>query len=384
MKDQLTHAEDDDLKTDLQITPDGHAHVVLEGWLNARSVPDCWKLLEQNLAPAKVTTLDVEVKHLEVCDGAGFSLLRYLSMGRMTPSATVSVRGLPTELEKIFLGFTLEDYEAFRAPAPRKCHSLPSETGTAVAQVGTDLREQIAFLGAVAASLPSTLANRKRMRWPEVRRVFEQAGANAVPIISLISFLVGLIIAFETAQPLAQFGAQIYVVNMIGLVMVRELGPLLAAVVLAGRSGSAFAAEIGTMKVNEELNALETLGLDPMRFLVVQRIVAGFILSPLLAFYSTFMGILGGVLVTLGLGFPLSLVLHQLAASVHLSDVLLDMSKGLVFGIIVSAVGCLRGLQTQQGPSAVGVSTTRAVVTSILLIVIADAIFSVIYFVLMK
>ena len=131
------------------------------------------------------------------------------------------------------------------------------------ALAAADLREQVAFLGDIVASLPPTLMDRKRMRWPEVRRVFELAGANAVPIVSLISVLVGLIIAFESAQPLAQFGAQIYVANMIGLVMVRELGPLLAAILLAGRSGSAFAAEIGTMKVNEELNALETLGLDP-------------------------------------------------------------------------------------------------------------------------
>jgi len=218
------------------------------------------------------------------------------------------------------------------------------------------------------------------MRWPEVRRVFESAGANAVPIVSLVSGLVGLIIAFESAQPLAQFGAQIYVANMIGLVMVRELGPLLAAILLAGRSASAFAAELGTMKVNEELNALETFGLDPMRFLVLQRITAGILLAPLLTFYSTFMGILGGVAITIGLGFPLSLILHQLSSSVHLSDVALGAAKGIVFGAIVSAVGCMRGLQTQQGPSAVGVSTTRAVVTSILLIIIADAVFSVIFF----
>jgi phospholipid/cholesterol/gamma-HCH transport system permease protein len=377
-------SEEDDLKTDLQVTPDGHARVVLEGWLNARSVPACWTRLEHGLSTAKISFLEVDTSHLEVCDGAGFSLLRYLNMGKMTPAAAVSLVGLSPELEKIFHGFTAVDYETFRAPAPRKCHSLPSEVGGAVAQVGADLREQVVFLGEVVASFPAALANPKLMRWAEVRRIFEQAGANAVPIISLISFLVGLIIAFETAQPLAQFGAQIYVVNMIGLVMVRELGPLLAAVILAGRSGSAFAAEIGTMKVNEELNALQTLGLDPIRFLVIQRITAAFLLAPLLAFYSTFMGILGGVLVAVGIGFPLSLVLHQLAASVSLSDVLLDLSKGFVFGIIVSAVGCLRGMQTRQGPSAVGVSTTRAVVTGILLIVIADAVFSVLYYFLMK
>ena len=189
-------------------------------------------------------------------------------------------------------------------------------------------------------------------------------------------------IAFESAQTLAKFGAQIYVVNMIGIIMVRELGPLLAAVLLAGRSGSAFAAEIGTMKVNEELDALQTFGLDPIRFLVVQRIVAAILLTPLLTLYATFLGVTGGVLVALGLGFPWSLIFHQLAASLRLTDIGFGVAKGVVFGAIVSAVGCLRGLQTQEGPSAVGVSTTRAVVTSIVLIVIADAIFSILFYVL--
>ncbi len=214
--------------------------------------------------------------------------------------------------------------------------------------------------------------------------MFEQAGANAVPIVSLISVLVGLIIAFESAQPLAEFGAQIYVANMIGLVMVRELGPLMTAILLAGRSGSAFAAELGTMKVNEELNALETLGLDPIRFLVVQRVTAGVFLAPVLTAYSMFTGVLGGVLVMLGLGFPLALIRHQLSTSLHLSDLALGIAKGVVFGVIVSAVGCLRGLQTRQGPSAVGISTTRAVVTSILLIIVADALFSVLFYSLQR
>jgi len=307
-------------------------------------------------------------------------LLRYLDLRRMAPRAAVSIIGLEPELEKLFRGFTPADYEAFHQPLSKSQLSLPEEVGNAVAEVTSDLREQVDFLGNVTGKLPLTLLDRKRMRWPEVRRVFESAGANAVPIVSLVSGLVGLIIAFESAQPLAQFGAQIYVANMIGLVMVRELGPLLAAILLAGRSASAFAAELGTMKVNEELNALETFGLDPMRFLVLQRITAGILLTPLLTFYATFMGVLGGVAITMGLGFPLSLILHQLSSSVHLGDIALGATKGIVFGAIVSAVGCMRGLQTQQGPSAVGISTTRAVVTSILLIIIADAVFSVIFF----
>jgi phospholipid/cholesterol/gamma-HCH transport system permease protein len=285
-------------------------------------------------------------------------------------------------LEQLFQGFTLEDYNALRTSSSVEGHPLPEEVGSGIRQAASDFREQVEFLGNVARSVLPTVMDRKRMRWREVGRVFEAAGANAVPIVSLVSILVGLIIAFESTQTLAKFGAQIYVVNMIGIIMVRELGPLLAAVLLAGRSGSAFAAEIGTMKVNEELDALQTLGLDPIRFLVVQRIMAAVLLTPLLALYATFLGVTGGVLVAFGLGFKWSLILHQLTASLKVTDIVFGVTKGAAFGVIVSAVGCLRGLQTQEGPSAVGVSTTRAVVTSIVLIVIADAVFSVLFYVL--
>ena len=370
------------LVTDLQVRSDGYARVALRGWLNEETTVACWNQLERELSGAKISTLEVDASDLQLSGGASLALLRYINMGKMTPKAHISVIGLEAGLDKIFRGFTAEDYTAFRPDERIKCQSLPAETGTAVRYAAADLREAVAYIGDIVAKLPLTIWNRKRMRWPEVRRVFEFAGANAVPITSLISLLVGLIIAFEAAEQLAKFGAQIYVSNMIGLVMVRELGPLLAAIMLAGRSGSAFAAEIGTMKVNEELNALETFGLDPIRFLVIQRITAGILLTPLLTVYATFMGIVGGTLVTLGLGFPLALVLNQLASTVHVSDVALAAVKGLVFGAIVSGVGCLRGLQTQQGPSAVGVSTTRAVVTSILLIVVADAIFSILFYAL--
>jgi phospholipid/cholesterol/gamma-HCH transport system permease protein len=380
----MTDTAHNELKTDLQIRPDGLARVVLRGRLNAHTAVACWSSLERGFRDAKIKTLEVDASNLQFSDGAGLALLRYLNMGRMTPEAVVSVFGLEANLEKLFRGFTSEDYVAFRVSPQTKGGSFLETTGKLTNLVAADFREQVEFLGSITGNLPASLLDRKRMRWSEVRRVLELAGADAVPIVSLVSVLVGLIIAFESVQPLAQFGAQIYVANMIGLVMVRELGPLLAAILLAGRSGSAFAAEIGTMKVNEELDALETLGLDPIRFLVVQRITAAILLTPLLTFYATFMGVLGGVLVTLGLGFPLSLVFNQLSSSVHLSDVALGAAKGLVFGAIVSAVGCLRGLQTQQGPSAVGISTTRAVVTSILLIIIADAVFSILFFFLKR
>ncbi len=192
----------------------------------------------------------------------------------------------------------------------------------------------------------------------------------------------GLVIAFEAAQPLEMFGAQIFIADMIGLVMVREFSPIFTAIILAGRSGAAFAAEIGTMKVNEELDALETMGLDPIRFLVIQRVFAGTMLMPVLAAYSMAIGVFGGVLVMVTMGFTFSQIGSQLTSALHVRDVLVGTSKSFVFGAIVAGLGCLRGMQTKEGPNAVGDSTTRAVVAGILMIIVVDSIFSVLTYVL--
>ena len=203
-------------------------------------------------------------------------------------------------------------------------------------------------------------------------------------MVWLLTFLVGMVIAFESAQPLEQLGAQVFVANLLGLVMSRELGPVMAAIMLAGRSGSAFAAELGTMKVNEELNALQTMGLSPVQFLVVQRVVAGILLTPVLTVFAMYAGLLGGIPVLLGLGFPLRMVLHQVQSGLHFGDLAEGISKSIVFGAIVASVSCLRGLQTGEGPRAVGESTTRSVVSSILLIILADAIIAAVTYTLRK
>lgn len=355
--------------------------VSLSGRLDVQSTAQPWRQLEKELGRGQPAKLEIDTAGVEYCDGAGLALLQFLKMGGMCPGAEVTLSGLRPEFQKLFDRFTADDLRKFRPAPPAKRH-VAEDVGLGVDTVVRDLREQIAFMGAVAAAFIGVLRHPRQLRAAEVLRVFELAGVNALPIVSLISLLVGLIIAFEAAQPLAQFGAQIFIANMIGLLMVRELGPMMTAIMLAGRSGSAFAAELGTMKVNEELNALETMGLDPVRFLVVQRIVAGILLAPLLTIYAMFMGVLGGVIVMLGLGFPLIAIYNQMVTGVTIHDVVVGGSKGIVFGIIVAGVGCLRGLQTQKGPSAVGASTTRAVVSSILLIILADAAFAVALFIL--
>ena len=203
-----------------------------------------------------------------------------------------------------------------------------------------------------------------------------------MPIVSLLTFLIGMVIAFESAQPLKKLGAQVFVADLLGLTMCRELGPVMAAIMLAGRSGSAFAAELGTMKVNEELNALQTMGLSPVQFLVVQRVLAGILLTPVLTIYAMYAGLLGGIPILLGMGFPLPMVLRQIQAGLHFSDLAEGLAKSLVFGGIVATVSCLRGLQTGEGPRAVGEAATRSVVSSILLIILADAVFAAVTYVI--
>jgi phospholipid/cholesterol/gamma-HCH transport system permease protein len=359
----------------------GRVVLKLRGQWIAESAAGPWKRIESELRGSAPAEIEIDATELEQCDGSGIALLHYLHAGFAIPGASVNLHGLRPEFEAAFRGFTAEDYKEFQTRPAERRH-IASEVGKATMATVTDCREQIGFVGAAVRGLVTTLGKPRAMRWPEVWRVMELAGANAVPIVSLISLLVGLIIAFESAQPLARFGAQIFIADMIGLVMIRELGPLMTAILLAGRSSSAFAAEIGTMKVNEELNALETMGLDPIRFLVVQRIAAGFLLGPVLTLYSMLLGVAGGVIVMLGLGFSFSAIYSQLISSVGFGDILVGTLKGFAFGLIIAAIGCLRGLQTKKGPGAVGDSTTRAVVSSILLIILTDALFSVILYVL--
>ena len=370
------------VRWDFSLRPDGTAKLAFSGELDADSTAASWSRLEAELAGTKLASLEVDVSRL-VSDSAGLALLYYLSSGGMTPGASVSLSGLNPELQHLLRSFSREDFEALQEHEPT-CSSFVDDVGKATSSWLRDLRQQIEFIGQVTLGVMTNLFRPRRMHWKEVFRVFEAAGVNALPVVALLTFLVGMVIAFESAQPLAEFGAQVFVANLLGLVMTRELGPVMAAIMLAGRSGSAFAAELGTMKVNEELNALETMGLSPVQFLVIQRVVAGILLAPVLTVFAMYAGLLGGIPVLLGLGFPLRMVLTQVQSGLHFGDLAEGLSKSIVFGGIVASISCLRGLQTGEGPRAVGESTTRSVVSSILLIIFADAIFASVTYTLRK
>jgi phospholipid/cholesterol/gamma-HCH transport system permease protein len=275
----------------------------------------------------------------------------------------------------------LYDRWAAQPPEPLSPTESPLEQiGRATVAIWDDVVILIAFVGQLCAALAQAARRPRLVRWKDAFLTAELAGVNALPIISLLGFLLGLIMAFQSAIPMRQFGADIYVANLIGLSMLRELGPLLTAIILAGRSGSAFAAELGTMKVSEELDALTTMGLEPVGFLVVPRVIAAVAMTPLLAVFAGLLGLVGGAVVMLSLGFPLVTYLIQVKSAVAVGDLLGGLGKSFVFGIVVAAIGCLRGLQTKSGAGAVGDSTTRAVVSGLVLITIVDGIFAVIFY----
>ena len=243
--------------------------------------------------------------------------------------------------------------------------------------------ELLKFLGEVVIAFGRLLRGNARFRRADFFLIVQECGVQALPIVSLISFLVGLILAFVGAVQLRQFGAQIYVADLVGIAMAREMGAMMTGIVMAGRTGAAFAAQLGTMMVNEEIDALSTSGLPPMEFLVLPRMLALMLMVPLLCLYADLLGILGGAVIGVSM-LDLGIVpyLHETQASLSLTTFLLGLIKASVFGVVVALAGCLRGMQSGRSAAAVGEAATSAVVTGIVWIIITDALLTVIYEVL--
>ena len=242
------------------------------------------------------------------------------------------------------------------------------------------LAASISFIGEAVEAVARLPSRRRMLRMPDLLRYIDQAGVRSLPLVVMLGYLIGLILAFQSAVPMRRFGADIYVSNLVAISLVRELGPLLAAVILAGRTGSAFAAEIGTMKVNEEVDALMTMGLDPMTMLVLPRIFAAMLVMPVMTLVLDLAGMLGMTTVMLGFGFPLVTVTRQVQIWVGAADVYGGLFKAVCFGLTVAAIGCRAGLGTGIGPRAVGLSTTGAVVGGIVATILLDGLFAVIFY----
>jgi phospholipid/cholesterol/gamma-HCH transport system permease protein len=288
--------------------------------------------------------------------------------------------GLPAGLRKLLTLARSVPQTGRGGHATRPAPSFVARVSTDTMDLMQSTGEIMEFFGEGALAFRRFLLGRARFKQSDLWVIMQEAGADALPIVGLVSFLVGMILGYIGEQQLKQFGAQIYVADLVGLATVIQMGALVTAIVLAGRTGAAFAARIGTMQVNEEIDALRTLGIPPMEFLVLPRMLALIAMTPLLAVYANLLGILGGAFVgTVVGGLTLSAYMTQTQLAIGWNHIIQGLIAATVYGAIVAASGCLRGMQCGRSAAAVGEATTSAVVTAIVFIVIAAAVLTIIF-----
>ena len=270
--------------------------------------------------------------------------------------------------------------EEIGAPRLPVFERVPEAIGQKMLNARKGVYGVVGFLGALLLSIGSLIRHPKRFRWLALVRQLELVGISALPIVGLMSFLIGIVIAQQGAVQLAQFGAETLTVNLVGRITLRELGVLMTAIMVAGRSGSAFAAQIGTMRLTEEVDAMQTIGISPMEALVVPRIMAAVLMMPLLGFYAAGVAIVGGAFVgQFMLGIPFWTFLSRIQDVVPIYDLWVGLLKAPVFGLIVALAGCYHGMQVKGNSEDVGLRTTMAVVTGIFAVIVIDAFFAVFF-----
>jgi phospholipid/cholesterol/gamma-HCH transport system permease protein len=340
-------------------------------WTQIRDAQDAW--LKQGDVKAK--TLTVDSATVGSLDGAGIAFLIAIEEAQINAGAKYELSGLDPRYQPLLKEFDPIS-NLFPVPAVKPKRSFVVSTGMAVQNLIDDTVGLITFTGHLFSDLVWSVRNPKQVRWGDFINAAVEAGIAALPIVGLVAFLIGVILSFQAAIGMQQFGAVSFVGPLAALGIVREMGPLITAILLAGRSSAAFAAEIGTMTVNSEVDALVSGGLSPIRFLVVPRVLAGILVAPILTLFADIVSIFSSMLTMLIYGIPFVNFYNGMLSAVDVEDILSGLLKATLFGVVVSAMGCLRGMQTGTGAAAVGISATRAVVSSIVMIVIVDGIFA--------
>ncbi len=356
---------------------DGAVAVTIAGRIEIGNVQRLLDELSQRLAAARAASLDLSgVTYFDSGGGALLLRLRQQMSGR---GAALEISGSTPQIDG-FLRLVDQDLLDRPVAAPAAPPPLTVRVGERYEAAVAGAREFVVFVGEIIIGLGDALRQPRRIRWGDTWMYMQRSGRDALPIVSLISFLMGLITAFQAAVQLRQFGADIYVANLVGLSITRELGPLMTAIIAAGRAGAAFAAEIGTMKVSEEVDALAAMGLDRTRFLITPKVLALLFMLPLLTLYADAVGILGGLVVaSAGLDIPVQVYFRQMSLYMGMWDINSGLIKSVVFAALIATVGCLRGLQAREGAESVGRITTSAIVSGIFSIIVADAVFTILF-----
>ncbi|MEN6308550.1 MAG: ABC transporter permease [Anaerohalosphaeraceae bacterium] len=355
--------------------------ITVTGRLDAGTVSKLWSKVPSLCSSLTKNPFIIDIQQVTFCDVAGAAFLFELELEARKYTPDIQIVHSNPELQELFERVDKARVKSVLATPTPQTNAI-TEIGKTVCHLCEDFRDQFMFLGHLLSSFRWTAFHLYRIRWADFFKLIELVGVNALGITVLLGFLFGLIMAFSAAMPLRQFGVEVYVSDLVAIALVRVLGPFITAIIIAGRTGSAFAAELGTMKINNELDALNVMGLEPMRFLVVPRVVSTLLMAPLLVVLTNVAGLIGSGLVIMSLGYGLATYYDHVQYILTMTDVFVGLFKALVFGGLVGGVGCLRGLQTESGAGAVGISTTRAVVSGIVLIVLAEGIFSVLLYIL--
>jgi phospholipid/cholesterol/gamma-HCH transport system permease protein len=360
--------------------PGGDFTVTFAGdWLLAGELPSHDEVLARMESAPPSATVSLRADGLGAWDSGLLTSLIAILQDAKSKGIQVDSTNLPEGAQKLLgLAFAVKEREGARRK--KKKIGFFQHVGLATLDIVANLRALLTFTGELVLSVGRFLRGKATYLRSDVVVYCQEAGAEALPIVSLIAFLIGMIFAFVGVMQLNTFGAGIYTANLVAVAMVREMSPIMTAIIMAGRTGASYAAQIGTMKVNEEVDALTTLGLDPVDFLVTPRVFALVIMMPLLTMYGSLLGIMGGTLVGVSM-LDISMIqfLHQTVASVDLSDLFGGLFKSIVYGALVAMAGCQQGMVCGSSAMAVGQATTRAVVLGIVLIVVSAAVLTVIY-----
>jgi phospholipid/cholesterol/gamma-HCH transport system permease protein len=335
--------------------------------------------MESRLGDPMVGKVTVDLEGISYMDSVGVLTILRLEEEIRQQGRAYTYINVPSRVQKIM--DLIDRRELTKSPlrgeeAPKGFVEAMGDAGYRIAR---DFNEMMTFLGDLIAALIHMIGHPRDVRWGDVLFSMRRAGTEGLPIVALISLLIGLIIAFMSSLQLKQFGANVYVASLVAVAIVRELGPIMTAILVAGRSASAYAAEIGSMMVNDEVDALATMGFDPIRFLAVPKLIATVLVLPVLTLYADLFGIAGGMIVGVtGLDLTPYTYLQASRRTITAYYLVSSLVKAVVFAFIIAWIGCQRGFQVRGGVGEVGAATTSAVVTSILLIVIADSAFAIV------
>jgi phospholipid/cholesterol/gamma-HCH transport system permease protein len=354
--------------------------LILRGRLWVENTEEVRGALMRAVEQEPLKNVVVDLSQIEYIDSSGAAVLMELYRRCREMSNVLKLAHASPSVQRFL---DLVDFDHFKDEPilrPRAAQPLLVQIGGGAERIYQTVRDIITFIGAASIALFEDLRHPRQVKWDPLWKLIERSGSDAVPIVAILSFLMGAILAFQAAIQLRKFGANIFVADLVSVSICLEMGPLLAAIIVAGRSGAAYAAHIGTMQVTEEVDALRLMGVDPIRFLVSPRIVAVGLTLPCLTIFADIVGIFGGCVVSV---FALDLTpityFNQVGRVLEVSDVLKGLIKSFAYGVEIAAIGCLRGFQVRGGAESVGQATTSAVVTSVFVLTVTDAVFAMFY-----